>query len=76
MEAVAEAAEADDVTVIFFETAVPKDLSETVANEIGASTDFLDPVETITADDLADGIDYEAVQRQNMASLRTALRCE
>jgi zinc transport system substrate-binding protein len=75
LEAVADAAEADGVTVIFFESAVPKDLAETVANEIGAETDFLQPVETIAAEDLEEGVDYAAVQRQNLASLEAALRC-
>lgn len=76
LQAVARAAEDDGVTVIFFESAVPKDLSETVATEIGATTDFLDPVETISSDDLADGVDYESVQRRNLESLTAALRCE
>jgi len=75
LEAVAAAAEAEGVSVIFFESAVPKDLSETVANEIGATTDFLDPVETIATEDLDAGVDYAAVQRKNLDSLTKGLRC-
>lgn len=75
LQAVADRAEADEVEVIFFESRVPKDLSETVAREIGAQTDFLDPVETITRDELDDGVDYSSIQRRNLASLVKGLRC-
>jgi zinc transport system substrate-binding protein len=75
LEAIARAAEEDGVTVIFFESAVSPDLSETVAREIGASTDFLQPVETIEQDALDDGADYASVQRQNLQSLVAGLRC-
>jgi zinc transport system substrate-binding protein len=75
LEAIAQAAREDGVTVIFFESAVPKDLSETVAREIGAETDFLQPVETISQEDLDAGVDYGDIQRQNLASLVAGLRC-
>lgn len=73
--AVAAAAKADGVTTVFFEEQVPKDLSETVAREIGATTDALDPIETITQDRLDAGTTYISIQEANLASLVTALRC-
>jgi zinc transport system substrate-binding protein len=75
LAAVAREAKADHVKVIFFESTVPKDLAETIAHEIGATTDSLDPVETITQPDLDKGIDYSTVQRSNLKSLERALRC-
>jgi len=75
LEAVAARAQADGVTTIFFESQVPPDLSETVANEIGASTDFLDPVETIGEADLADGTTYATIMDRNLESLTAALAC-
>ncbi len=75
LEAVAAAARADGVTTVFFEEQVPRDLSETIAREIGATTDALDPVETITQDRLDAGTTYLTIQRANLASLVQALRC-
>lgn len=75
LEAVAAAAKADGVTTVFFEEQVPKDLSETVAREIGATTDALDPIETITQDRLDAGTTYISIQEANLASLVKALRC-
>jgi zinc transport system substrate-binding protein len=75
LEAVAKAAKANNVKVIFFEDAVPPDLAETVAREIGASTDSLSPVETIDDEGLAAGDDYSSVMRANLESLRAGLGC-
>lgn len=75
LEAVAAAAKADGVTTVFFEEQVPKDLSETVAREIGATTDALDPIESITQDRLDAGTTYVSIQEANLASLVKGLRC-
>ena len=75
LEAIAAVAKAKGVTVVFFETQVPKDLSETIAGEIGATTDALDPVETITQEGLDAGATYITIQRANLAALVKALRC-
>jgi zinc transport system substrate-binding protein len=75
LEAVAAAAKANNVQVIYFEESVPPDLAETVAREIGATTDALSPVETIDDEGLAKGDDYDSVMRTNLASLKTGLGC-
>jgi len=75
LEAVAAAAQANGVRVVFFEQQVPPDLAETVAREIGAETDALDPVETLTADQLAAGESYATVMRANLDALRAGLVC-
>ena len=75
LAAVAAAAKAKKVTVIFFETLVPKKLSETVAAEIGASTDALDPIEGLTRAQIDAGDNYSRIQERNLSSLRKGLRC-
>jgi zinc transport system substrate-binding protein len=75
IEAVANLAKAKDVTVIFFESLVPKKLSETVASEIGATTSALDPIEGLTAEAAAAGSNYVSIQQDNLSALRAGLRC-
>jgi zinc transport system substrate-binding protein len=75
LEAVADAARANDVQVIFFEENLPADLSETIAAEIGATTDVLDPVETLSDEQLAAGDTYLTVQRANLDALSRGLGC-
>jgi zinc transport system substrate-binding protein len=60
------------VTTIFFETLVSPKVAETVAAEIGAKAEILDPIEG-----LAPGSDdtYLTVMRANLARLRAALGC-
>jgi len=75
LEATARRARADGVKTVFFESLVPRDLAETVAREIGARTDMLDPVEGLSREDLAAGRGYVDVQRENLARLREGLGC-
>jgi len=58
------------VTTVFFEALVTPKVARAVARETGARTALLDPVESV-----ADGDDYPAVMRRNLATLRTALGC-
>jgi zinc transport system substrate-binding protein len=60
---------------VFFETLVSPRIAETVAREVGAETAVLDPLEGLTADEIAAGEDYVSVMRQNLASLREGLGC-
>jgi zinc transport system substrate-binding protein len=76
LEAVAKAAKAQGVKVVFFESLVPKALSDTVAQEIGATTSSLDPIEGFTQKDIDAGSTYVSVQQQNLQSLRAGLRCK
>ncbi len=73
--AVAAEARREKVTVVFFESLVPKKLADTVAQEVGAATDALNPVEGLTAEEVDAGIDYMSIQRENLAALRKGLRC-
>lgn len=61
---------------VFFESLVSPKLAETVANEAGAKTIVFDPIEGVSDDDQKTGKDYLAIQRENLASLRTAMACQ
>ncbi len=72
---VAEFARANNVKYIFFETLVSPKLSETIANEVGAQTLVLDPIEGISDDDVVLGKNYFTVMEDNLKNLRIALGC-
>ncbi|MEN9646060.1 MAG: hypothetical protein RL238_2729 [Actinomycetota bacterium] len=75
LEAVAAFAAENGVTTIFFEENLPDDLAATVGSEIGAGTGVLDPVESLSSEQLDEGADYLSVMRLNLASLSTGLGC-
>jgi zinc transport system substrate-binding protein len=75
LETVAAFAAEHHVGTIFFEENLPPDLATTVAEEIGATTAVLDPVESLSSDQLDAGEDYLSVMRANLATLRDALGC-
>lgn len=62
-------------TTVFFEPLVSPELAETVAREAGVRVAVLDPLEGLTADEIAAGADYFSVMRDNLATLRDALDC-
>ncbi|MFB5760761.1 metal ABC transporter substrate-binding protein [Paenibacillus medicaginis] len=62
-----------NVKTIFFETLVSSKVADTIANEIGAQSAVLNPIEGLTEEELADGLDYIKVMRQNLEALKAAL---
>lgn len=66
----------NNIKYIFFESLVSPKLSETIANEIGAKTLVLDPIEGITDQNLAKGINYLTLMQANLQNLRVALNCK
>ena len=75
LEAVAKAAKAEHVKVIYFENNLPTDISKTVADQIGAKTDVLDPVEMLSDQQIKAGATYISVQESNLKSLEQGLGC-
>ena len=67
--------ERDGITTIFTESLVSPKVAETLASETGATTAVLNPLESLTPEELARGEDYLSVMRQNLSTLRTALGC-
>ncbi|WFE21371.1 metal ABC transporter substrate-binding protein [Solwaraspora sp. WMMD937] len=69
---VIEEAREHQATTIFFETLVSPSVAETIADETGAETAVLDPIEGLQPD--ADD-DYFSVMRNNLNNLTDALGC-
>jgi zinc transport system substrate-binding protein len=63
------------VTTIFTETLVSPKVADTLASEAGVATAMLDPLESLTPDELAAGDDYLSVMRSNLSTLEQALGC-
>ena len=72
MKEVAYLVRADGITTIYYETLVDPKVAQTVADETGATTAVLDPIEGLAPD--ATG-DYESIMRQNLATLVTGQSC-
>src|SRR5258708_2142133 len=65
-------AKANSVKYIFFESLVSPKLSETIANEVGAKTLVLDPIEGV----LNNKDTYLTLMAKNLQNLRIALQCK
>lgn len=65
-----------NVKYIFFESIVSPKLSETIANEIGAKTLVLDPIEGISEKNIRTGKNYLTIMKDNLTNLRIALECQ
>jgi len=61
------------VKTIFFETLVDPKIAQTIADEIGAKTDVLNPLEGLTDEDINKGLDYISIMELNLAGLVKAL---
>jgi zinc transport system substrate-binding protein len=67
--------ERDGVTTIFTEELVSPKVAQTLADETGATTAVLNPLESLTPDEMSAGDDYVSVMRENLTELRAALGC-
>lgn len=65
-----EVVETTGVTTIFTESLINPAVAESIAQDTGATTAVLDPVETVMDDD-----DYATVMARNLENLRVALNC-
>ena len=73
LSAVTDFVRAGGVSTIYYETLLSPDIAQTVANETGARTSVLDPLEGLT--EQSRGEDYLDVMRANLASLKTGQPC-
>ncbi len=64
------------IKYIFFESLVSPKLAQTVADEIGAQSLVLNPIEGLTDGDVMRNDNYLSIMRQNLANLRTAMQCQ
>ena len=67
--------EREGITTIFAEELVSPKVAETLAEEAGVTVEVLDPLESLTDDQVAAGEDYVSVMRENLDVLRGALGC-
>jgi zinc transport system substrate-binding protein len=72
----ADLARNEHIHYIFFETLVSPKVAGTVANEIGAQSLVLNPIEGLTQEDTSQGKDYLRFLQDNLQNLRTALQCQ
>ncbi len=73
MAKVVDFAKQHSVKTIFFETLVSPKIAETIANEVGAKTAVLNPLEGLTDDQVKAGENYITVMKENLAGLEKAL---
>lgn len=74
MAEIIEFAKEHDVKVIFFEELVSPKVAKTIADNVGAETAVLNPIEGLSDEQKAAGDDYFAVMRQNLKELKAALQ--
>jgi zinc transport system substrate-binding protein len=72
---IVKTAQEQHIKYIFFETLVSDKVSKTVAQEVGAQTLVLNPLEGLTPDEVKAGKDYFSVMRDNLVNLKIALEC-
>ena len=73
---IAKVVKEQGIKYIFTETLTSPRLSETIAEEVGAETLVLNPLEGLTEAEAAAGANYLSVMNDNLAKLQTALDCQ
>ncbi|MNR17414.1 High-affinity zinc uptake system binding-protein ZnuA precursor [compost metagenome] len=63
----------NQVKTIFFETLVDPKVAKTIAKEINAKTDVLNPIEGLTDKDMKNNLNYLVVMTNNLEALMKAL---
>lgn len=65
-----------NIKYIFYETLVSPNLANTIAQETGADTLVLDPIEGLSNEDVLAGENYLTIMRNNLNNLKLAMNCE
>ena len=74
MKEIIEFCKENDIKIIFFEELVSPKVAKTIADEIGAETMVLNPIEGLTAEQEEQGLDYIGIMEQNLDALKKALQ--
>ena len=64
-----------NIKYIFFEKLVSPKLAETIAQEAGVQTLVLNPLESLSQNDITEDRDYFTEMRENLINLKMALQC-
>lgn len=75
LAAIAQFAKDHNVQYIFFEKLASPKLAETIADEVGAKTLALDPLEGLGENDISSGKNYITEMKRNLETLTQALQC-
>nr|WP_177177294.1 metal ABC transporter substrate-binding protein [Bacillus sp. MUM 116] len=62
-----------NIKIIYFEGLTSSKVAQTLANEIGAKTEVLNPLEGLTKDEQAKGLDYIGVMKKNLEALKQTI---
>ena len=73
MANIVKLAQEKNIKYIFFEALVSPKVSEAIASELKGQTLVLDPLESLSDQDIAAGKDYLSVMRENLKNLKIAL---
>lgn len=63
----------NEVGTLFFETLADAKIAAVLAQETGAKTAVLNPIEGLTADEAGQNLDYIAIMKENLSALQDAL---
>ena len=74
MEEILKFARKNHIKTIFFEELVSPKTARTIADELGAETKVLNPLEGLTDQQIEDGEDYFSIMRANLKTLEEALK--
>jgi len=72
---ISEIVKTDNIKYIFYESASDRSLSDTVARETGTELLELNPLETLTNEELNSGENYVSIMRGNLLNLKIAMQC-
>jgi len=62
-----------DIKIIYFEGLTSSKVAQTLANEIGAKTEVLNPLEGLTKEDQEQGLDYIDIMKKNLDALKLTI---
>ena len=73
LEELAKLTKEKNIKVIYFEEHTSSKVAQTLANEINAKTEVLNPLEGLTQDEQEKGLDYIDVMKKNLESLKKSI---
>lgn len=73
MAEIVDFAKNNNIKIIFYEELISPKAAQTIANEIGAETTALNPLEGLSESEEANGDDYLSVMKKNLEAIKKAL---
>ncbi|MDR6997746.1 metal ABC transporter substrate-binding protein [Neobacillus niacini] len=73
LQELADLTKKKNIKIIYFEGLTSSKVAQTLANEIGAKTEVLNPLEGLTKDEQEKGLDYIGVMKNNLEALKLSI---